>query len=171
MVSCRVPGVAVWLYWQVFGILHVNEHQSIHTPVGLRVAPQFCAGRVWGSDAYPFGLDETQTMFRVSGFWPGWKDRGKPHNRLPHLVLLAGPFTPDLAHPLSKFAEACRKNGWPTQLRAGLIGSCTNSSYEDMARSASIAKQALAAGEWVVHSPRLGAFRQASCVGSKGKLG
>lgn len=52
-----------------------------------------------------------------------------------------GPFTPDLAHPLSKFADELRKNGWPTELKAGLIGSCTNSSYEDMARSASVAKQ------------------------------
>jgi homoaconitase/3-isopropylmalate dehydratase large subunit len=57
-----------------------------------------------------------------------------------------GPFTPDLAHPLSEFGEAARKNGWPTTLSAGLIGSCTNSSYEDMMRSASICKQALAAG-------------------------
>ncbi|GBF99166.1 aconitate hydratase [Raphidocelis subcapitata] len=57
-----------------------------------------------------------------------------------------GPFTPDLAHPLSKFAEALRKNGWPTELKAGLIGSCTNSSYEDMQRAASVARQALAAG-------------------------
>lgn len=57
-----------------------------------------------------------------------------------------GPFTPDLATPLSKFAETVKKNGWPTQLKAGLIGSCTNSSYEDMARAASVARQALAAG-------------------------
>lgn len=57
-----------------------------------------------------------------------------------------GPFTPDLAHPLSKFAEELRKNNWPTELKAGLIGSCTNSSYEDMARAASVARQALAAG-------------------------
>eukprot|EP01025_Chloroclados_australasicus_P057503 TRINITY_DN716_c0_g2_i1.p1 TRINITY_DN716_c0_g2~~TRINITY_DN716_c0_g2_i1.p1 ORF type:complete len:834 (-),score=109.77 TRINITY_DN716_c0_g2_i1:406-2808(-) len=57
-----------------------------------------------------------------------------------------GPFTPDLAHPLSKFADALRENGWPAELKAGLIGSCTNSSYEDMSRSASIAKQALKAG-------------------------
>jgi len=57
-----------------------------------------------------------------------------------------GPFTPDLAHPLSKFAEELKKNGWPTTLKAGLIGSCTNSSYEDMSRAASVAKQALAAG-------------------------
>jgi len=57
-----------------------------------------------------------------------------------------GPFTPDLAWPLSKFAEAVEKNGWPEKLSAGLIGSCTNSSYEDISRSASIAKQALGKG-------------------------
>jgi aconitate hydratase len=57
-----------------------------------------------------------------------------------------GPFTPDLAWPLSKFAEAVEKNGWPQKLSAGLIGSCTNSSYEDISRSASIAKQALGKG-------------------------
>jgi len=57
-----------------------------------------------------------------------------------------GPFTPDLAHPLSKFAAALAANGWPSDLSAGLIGSCTNSSYEDMARAASVAKQALAKG-------------------------
>lgn len=57
-----------------------------------------------------------------------------------------GPFTPDLASPLSQFADAVKKNGWPAKLSAGLIGSCTNSSYEDMSRAASIAKQALAAG-------------------------
>ncbi|KAI8801788.1 aconitase family-domain-containing protein [Cladochytrium replicatum] len=57
-----------------------------------------------------------------------------------------GPFTPDLATPISKFAEAVEKNSWPAELKVGLIGSCTNSSYEDMARSASLAKQALDAG-------------------------
>jgi aconitate hydratase len=40
----------------------------------------------------------------------------------------------------------CRQNGWPAELKAGLIGSCTNSSYEDMQRAASVARQALAAG-------------------------
>ena len=55
-----------------------------------------------------------------------------------------GPFTPDLAWPLSKFADAVRKNGYPQELRVGLIGSCTNSSYEDLDRAASIAKQAAA---------------------------
>ena len=59
-----------------------------------------------------------------------------------------GPFTPDLATPLSQFADACRKNGWPTNLKASLIGSCTNSSYEDLTRSASVARQALSAGGW-----------------------
>ena len=57
-----------------------------------------------------------------------------------------GPFTPDLAHSLSEFGEALKTNKWPTELKAGLIGSCTNSSYEDMQRAASVARQALAAG-------------------------
>lgn len=57
-----------------------------------------------------------------------------------------GPFTPDLATPVSQFADACRENGWPSELSAGLIGSCTNSSYEDMARSASLVQQVLDAG-------------------------
>ena len=53
-----------------------------------------------------------------------------------------GPFTPDLAWPISKFADAVKVNGWPEKLEVGLIGSCTNSSYEDITRAASIAKQA-----------------------------
>ncbi len=53
-----------------------------------------------------------------------------------------GPFTPDLAWPISKFAEAVKQNHWPEELEVGLIGSCTNSSYEDITRAASIAKQA-----------------------------
>lgn len=54
-----------------------------------------------------------------------------------------GPFTPDRATPLSKFAEEVRKNGWPPKLEVGLIGSCTNSSYEDLTRAASLADQAV----------------------------
>ena len=54
-----------------------------------------------------------------------------------------GPFTPDLAWPISKFAEAVKNNQWPEKLEVALIGSCTNSSYEDISRSASIAKQAI----------------------------
>eukprot|EP00168_Porphyra_purpurea_P009981 TRINITY_DN244_c1_g1_i4.p1 TRINITY_DN244_c1_g1~~TRINITY_DN244_c1_g1_i4.p1 ORF type:complete len:875 (+),score=346.74 TRINITY_DN244_c1_g1_i4:221-2626(+) len=57
-----------------------------------------------------------------------------------------GPFTPDLAHPLSEFKAAVEKQGWPPELTVGLIGSCTNSSYEDMSRSASIVRQALDKG-------------------------
>jgi aconitate hydratase len=54
-----------------------------------------------------------------------------------------GPYTPDRATPISKFSEEVRKNGWPQKLEVGLIGSCTNSSYEDITRAASVAKQAL----------------------------
>lgn len=56
----------------------------------------------------------------------------------PHLN---GPFTPDLATPISKMKEMAAANGWPTKVEVGLIGSCTNSSYEDISRSVSIAKQ------------------------------
>jgi len=54
-----------------------------------------------------------------------------------------GPFTPDLATPISKIKEVVEQNGWPEKIEVGLIGSCTNSSYEDISRSASIAKQAV----------------------------
>ena len=54
-----------------------------------------------------------------------------------------GPFTPDLATPIGKFKEAVETNKWPEELKVGLIGSCTNSSYEDMSRAASIAQDAL----------------------------
>ncbi len=56
----------------------------------------------------------------------------------PHLN---GPFTPDLATPISKMKEAALANGWPTKIEVGLIGSCTNSSYEDISRAVSLAKQ------------------------------
>ncbi len=61
----------------------------------------------------------------------------------PHLN---GPFTPDLATPISKMKEMAEKNGWPTKIEVGLIGSCTNSSYEDISRAASIAAQIAALG-------------------------
>jgi len=57
-----------------------------------------------------------------------------------------GPFTPDLATPISDLAAAAKANGWPLEVKDGLIGSCTNSSYEDMSRVASLMKQALAKG-------------------------
>jgi len=62
-------------------------------------------------------------------------DKLEPH--------LNGPFTPDLATPVSKMKEVAVKNGWPLKVEWGLIGSCTNSSYEDISRAASIAKQAV----------------------------
>lgn len=61
----------------------------------------------------------------------------------PHLN---GPFTPDLATPISKMKEAAAANGWPTKIEVGLIGSCTNSSYEDISRAVSLAEQVLAKG-------------------------
>ena len=57
-----------------------------------------------------------------------------------------GPFTPDLATPISQMKEAVEKNGWPAKLEVALIGSCTNSSYEDISRSASIVKDAVSKG-------------------------
>ena len=57
-----------------------------------------------------------------------------------------GPFTPDLATPVSKMAEAVKANDWPAKLEVALIGSCTNSSYEDISRSASIVKDAISKG-------------------------
>ncbi len=56
----------------------------------------------------------------------------------PHLN---GPFTPDLSTPISKMGEAAKANDWPLNVEVGLIGSCTNSSYEDISRAASLAKQ------------------------------
>jgi aconitate hydratase len=61
----------------------------------------------------------------------------------PHVV---GPHTPDLARPISKMAAEAKEKGYPVHLKAALIGSCTNSSYEDISRSAHIAKQGLKAG-------------------------
>ncbi|KAM8930326.1 aconitate hydratase, mitochondrial [Pelodytes ibericus] len=65
-------------------------------------------------------------------------DELKPH--------INGPFTPDLANPVSEVGAVAEQKGWPLDIRVGLIGSCTNSSYEDMGRAAAVAKQALAHG-------------------------
>lgn len=61
----------------------------------------------------------------------------------PHLV---GPHSPDIAHPISQMSAHAKENKWGTKLSAALIGSCTNSSYEDIGRAAFIARQALEAG-------------------------
>ena len=77
------------------------------------------------------------------------EDEGAEYDQLIEINLselephINGPFTPDLATPISKFKEAVKANGWPEELKVGLIGSCTNSSYEDMSRAAHIARDAL----------------------------
>ncbi|KFA79134.1 hypothetical protein S40288_05699 [Stachybotrys chartarum IBT 40288] len=77
------------------------------------------------------------------------EDEGAEYDQLIELNLsdlephVNGPFTPDLATPISKFSQAVKDNNWPSELKVGLIGSCTNSSYEDMSRAASIARDAL----------------------------
>jgi len=59
---------------------------------------------------------------------------------------IVGPHTPDLARPVSRMGADAREHGYPVELRAALIGSCTNASYEDMSRAAAVARQGLAAG-------------------------
>ncbi|KAL5121110.1 Aconitate hydratase mitochondrial [Pleosporales sp. CAS-2024a] len=77
------------------------------------------------------------------------EDEGAEYDQLIEINLselephINGPFTPDLATPISKFKEAVKANKWPEELKVGLIGSCTNSSYEDMSRAASIARDAM----------------------------
>ncbi|XP_061495260.1 aconitate hydratase, mitochondrial isoform X1 [Rhineura floridana] len=79
-------------------------------------------------------------------------DPGCPYDQLIEInlselkPLINGPFTPDLAHTVEEIGSAAEKKGWPVDIRVGLIGSCTNSSYEDMGRSAAVAKQALSHG-------------------------
>ncbi|KAG6004132.1 hypothetical protein E4U21_001403, partial [Claviceps maximensis] len=79
-------------------------------------------------------------------------DAGAEYDRVIRINLselephINGPFTPDLATPLSRFGAAVREQQWPETLSAGLIGSCTNSSYEDMTRVESLLKQAADAG-------------------------
>jgi aconitate hydratase len=77
------------------------------------------------------------------------EDQGAEYDQLIEINLselephINGPFTPDLATPISKFKDAVKTNNWPEEMKVGLIGSCTNSSYEDMSRAASIARDAL----------------------------
>ncbi|KOS23368.1 Aconitate hydratase [Escovopsis weberi] len=77
------------------------------------------------------------------------EDKGAEYDQLIEINLselephINGPFTPDLGTPISKFSQAVKDNNWPSELKVGLIGSCTNSSYEDMSRAASIARDAL----------------------------
>lgn len=79
-------------------------------------------------------------------------DQGAKYDRVIEINLstlephVNGPFTPDLAHPISKLGDNAKKNGYPIDIKVGLIGSCTNSSYEDMGRCASIARNAMKHG-------------------------
>jgi len=79
-------------------------------------------------------------------------DENAPYDELIEIDLnelephVNGPFTPDLAHPIRNLGENAKANNWPTEIKVGLIGSCTNSSYEDMTRAASVARQALNRG-------------------------
>ncbi|KAL5474055.1 hypothetical protein EMCRGX_G028628 [Ephydatia muelleri] len=79
-------------------------------------------------------------------------DRGANYDQLVEIdldklePLVNGPFTPDRANPISQLGKNAKENGWPLEIKVALIGSCTNSSYEDMTRSASVAKQALKHG-------------------------
>ncbi len=79
-------------------------------------------------------------------------DEGAEYDQLIEIDLnelephINGPFTPDLATPISKFSQAVTENNWPEEVKVGLIGSCTNSSYEDMTRAAEIARDAMAHG-------------------------
>lgn len=79
-------------------------------------------------------------------------DQGAEYDQLIEINLdelkpyINGPFTPDLANPVSEVGAVAEQKGWPLDIRVGLIGSCTNSSYEDMGRAAAVAKQALAHG-------------------------
>ncbi|VDK82984.1 unnamed protein product, partial [Onchocerca ochengi] len=79
-------------------------------------------------------------------------DEGSEYNKLIEINLstlvphVNGPFTPDLAHPIDVLGKNAQANDWPLEVKVGLIGSCTNSSYEDMTRAASVAKQALNKG-------------------------
>ncbi|ABN67560.2 aconitate hydratase [Scheffersomyces stipitis CBS 6054] len=79
-------------------------------------------------------------------------DKGAEYDKVVEINLsdlephVNGPFTPDLSTPISQFGAVAQKEGWPSTVSAGLIGSCTNSSYQDMSRAVSIIKQAEAVG-------------------------
>merc|ERR1711970_454499 len=79
-------------------------------------------------------------------------DEGAPYDQLIEINLdelaphVNGPFTPDLATPIHTLGETAATNGWPVEVKAGLIGSCTNSSYEDMGRCAAIVREAMSRG-------------------------
>lgn len=123
-----------------------------------------------GATTSTFGYDESMSRYlkatgraevaaaadavaeHLTGDDEAYADPEKYFDQVIHINLdelephINGPFTPDLAWPLSKFADAVKENDYPQTLEVGLIGSCTNSSYEDLDRAASVARQATAKG-------------------------
>ncbi|KAI7830105.1 aconitate hydratase [Kickxella alabastrina] len=97
-----------------------------------------------GATTSVFPFTESMHRYLVSTGRPEIADasRAFAHNLPPH----QRPFTPDLMTPLVKFKDTAKEKNWPESISACLIGSCTNSSYEDMSRAASLAKEALDAG-------------------------
>ncbi|QRV99395.1 aconitate hydratase [Ceratobasidium sp. AG-Ba] len=102
-------------------------------------------------------IGATTSLFHIAEYAKSFQhnlkpDQGADYDQMIEINLselephINGPFTPDLATPISQFADAVKKNNWPSELKVALIGSCTNSSYEDMSRSASIANEASAHG-------------------------
>ncbi len=97
--------------------------------------------------------DVADSANQIAGYLKGddevYRDPGKYFDQVIEINLselephINGPFTPDLATPLSKFKEVAKEKGWPLDMQVGLIGSCTNSSYEDISRAASVARQAV----------------------------
>ncbi|TPX56912.1 3-isopropylmalate dehydratase [Powellomyces hirtus] len=96
------------------------------------------------------GVADAADQAHAAGFLSA--DAGAAYDKVIEINLstlephINGPFTPDLATPLSKFKDFVTENGWEDKISVSLIGSCTNSSYEDMQRSASLAQQAIDAG-------------------------
>ncbi len=96
-----------------------------------------------GADAIAGHLSGDQEVYREPEKWFDQVIDINLSELEPHVN---GPFSPDRAWPLSEFARAVEENDYPAKLEVGLIGSCTNSSYEDITRAASVARQALAGG-------------------------
>jgi homoaconitase len=113
-----------------------NSHVPYLNATGRTSIVDAIQGIAYGNDKYNFLKPDTgaeydeEVVIDLSSL--------EPH--------INGPFTPDLSTPLSKFKEAVEINKWPATFGAGLIGSCTNSSYEDMTRAEDLVKQAHAAG-------------------------
>ncbi|GAA6023035.1 hypothetical protein JCM10207_002050 [Rhodosporidiobolus poonsookiae] len=108
------------------------------------------------TDAMGRFLQQTRREATVDALQPYRRDlradEGAEYDRVIEIDLstlephINGPFTPDLAHPISLFKDRVAESSWPTTVSASLIGSCTNSSYEDLSRAASLAQQAQDAG-------------------------